>query len=191
MQNSQAVEFRLLPCGCDAAAEGAVAVSLPPSPCAVVAEGDAGVRVVAAAQPPLSVALLLEPVRQGSHPPRLLAVATAVGALRVNGAAAPRVAVLREHDLVQWGPEVAFTVELVRRSVLGPPPPEFLGRDCPICRVAFAASDTTFGCACGTRLHAEASPDQLQCAQRCRVCPGCKQPVLIPSAADAESTPSV
>ena len=173
------VECRLLAGTCVGASEGAVALSLPPTLCAVIRERDAGLRLVAAPWPAPPGALWLELVRQHAHPLRLLAVVDAPGTLRVNGQAAPRVAVLRENDFVQWGPEVTFVVEFVRRLAVGPPPPEFVGRPCPICRVPFEADVATFGCACGTRLHCEASADRLQCAQRSRICPSCRKPLVL------------
>jgi len=172
------VECRLVPLpGGDRA--GAPGVSLPAGPWAVIPAGDSGLRLVSPGAPAAGGALWLEPVQQRAHPLRVLAVSASAGTLRVNGQPAPRVTVLRENDFVQWGPEVAFTVEFVRRSSVGPPPREFVGRPCPVCRVPFAADVVTFGCACGTRLHCEVGENGLQCAQRSRRCPSCLNPLAL------------
>jgi len=173
------VECRLLADPREGDRECASSLVLPPDHCAVIPGADAVLRLVPESSPAATGALLLELVRQREQPLRLLAVADDAGSLRVNGQAAPRVAVLRENDVVQWGPEVSFVVEFVRHSVVGPPPPELVGRPCPICRVPFSAAALTYGCVCGTRLHCEAREDRLQCAQRSRICPSCRKPVVL------------
>lgn len=154
-------------------------LALPSGPCAVIREPAGGLRLVPEPWPVPADALRIEPVLQRGHPLRLLAVAAAPAVLRVNGQAAPRLAVLRENDVVEWGPGVSFVVEFVRRPTVGLPPPADVGRACPVCRVPFSADVLSYGCACGTRLHCEASEDGLQCAQRRRTCPTCHQPVAL------------
>jgi len=179
MTNALQVECRVV-VSADAGAPARPSVlSLPSGPCAVIREPAGGLRLVPEPWLVPADALRIEPVRQRGHPLRLLAVADAPGALRVNGQAAPRVAVLRENDVVEWGPRVSFVVEFARRPTVGLPPPADVGRVCPVCRVPFSADVLTYGCACGTRLHCEASEDGLQCAQRRRTCPTCHQPVAL------------
>jgi len=110
-------------------------------------------------------------VLQGGGPP-----------LRINGQRAPRVAVLRPHDLLQWE-EGEYQVALFLRPVLGPPPSHLIGVPCPVCRIPFSAEDEEcYHCACGTVMHLQKSkPGGLECAlvRAPAGCPTCQRALIL------------
>jgi len=67
--------------------------------------------------------------------------------------------------------------------VVGPAPADWIGKECPVCRVPFTAASRCCICACGSVMHCEdtGNDDSLQCAQlRVRSgCPACQRAVVL------------
>src|SRR6516162_4587722 len=102
--------------------------------------------------------------------------------VRINAAPAPRVTVLRIGDWVRLSAGLLLRVALYNRPAIGPPGPELLGKECPVCRVPLSAETTVYVCAsCGAGLHCEgpdhAEQERLECARICSACPRCMTPV--------------
>jgi hypothetical protein len=108
---------------------------------------------------------VIEPVRNQQRQPRLLMVQPELGRALVNGLPAPRVAVLKEKDIVCWNDEVSFHVTIFHRPKIGDPAPEAQGRECPVCRVPIEEKSRIYTCPCGVTYHCEDDrPDGLECA---------------------------
>lgn len=120
--------------------------------------------------------LLLEPVRAG-HRQRLLLLVPDGAGLRVNDRLAPPLALLREGDRLGIGAAPALEVGFHAAPVIGPPAPESVGRQCPVCRGNVEASTRIYHCPCGTPLHLEEGPDHeaRKCALVVGHCPSCGQ----------------
>jgi hypothetical protein len=165
--------------GSSLASQAAVPLRLPPGPFELPSAAPACSQSAGEAGPAGSV--LLEPFFNWRKQLRLLAIFRAHSDPHVNGAPAPRVAVLSPGDFFQWAPGFGgFRVALFSKPQVGPPPSAVLGKPCPVCRVPFAATATCVSCLCGVVLHCE--PDEkegLQCAQLRRECPVCKRPVVL------------
>lgn len=170
--------------GAGVSAEAAQEYVLPPHPSSLVRRGAGGPELLPHVSSPGTDVIAFEPLPQRPSGSRLLAL-TASDALRLNGQPAPQLVVLKANDFVQWGADVAFHVDVVRRSVIGYPPPEWIGRPCPVCRVAFGSTDRTLACTCGALVHCEEREDKLQCAQLRRACPACQKPFTLLAAAVA------
>jgi hypothetical protein len=112
-----------------------------------------------------SADVVVEPV-WGSPPPRLLVLTPRPGALRVNGAAAPRLTLLREGDTVQWSADIAFQVAIFHRPHIGLPDAAQVGRPCPVCTLAITETTRVYVCShCGTALHCEEIEGGFECAR--------------------------
>jgi len=124
-------------------------------------------------------AIVIAPVRNRAGQPRLLLLHEDAGLVQVNGHAVPRVALLKELDVLQWASGFQVHVALFGRPGQGAPPGRWVGRDCPHCRTPFAEAARCLVCAwCGTPLHDEREAGGLRCAQERAVCPGCSRPLL-------------
>jgi hypothetical protein len=102
--------------------------------------------------------------------------------VRINAAPAPRVTVLRIGDWVRLSAGLRLQVALYNRPAIGPPGPELLGKECPVCRVPLSSETTVYACAsCGAGLHCEGpehdEQDRLECARICSACPRCTMPI--------------
>jgi hypothetical protein len=100
--------------------------------------------------------------------------------VRLNGASAPRVSVLRVGDQVQLE-DVVLHVTYMRRPRVGPPPKTLVGKPCGLCSVPFTETSTVVAHDCNTYLHLEpeegAAGDPLRCALL--GCPVCNEPVSL------------
>jgi hypothetical protein len=127
-------------------------------------------------------AVLLEQVAQRRQP-RLLLVRAGASRVYINGLPAPHLNLLKEKDSLRLDGEFLLHVTVYNRPVIGPVGAEWIGKECPVCRVPFTASSRCYVCACGAVLHCEDSgnDDCLQCAQlRVRSgCPACQRPVVL------------
>lgn len=125
----------------------------------------------------------LEVVRRGLRTELVLVSAKGHRAT-INGLIAPRVAQLAHGDLLLLD-DAPQLLRVVRRRcyTLGPPPAEFFGKPCPVCRVLFDADTRVYLCDCGQPMHAEGpekkAEDRLECARVKPLCPGCDQAVKI------------
>jgi hypothetical protein len=129
-----------------------------------------------------AAAFLVEPVMQRSQL-RLLLICPQERRVRLNGIIAPRFVVLKEKDCIHMPSDVALHVTIFNRPCVGPVSTKFVGKECPICRVPFAAGVRSYTCACGAAMHCESdgTTDVLQCAQLCSGsgCPVCQKPVVL------------
>ncbi len=123
-----------------------------------------------------------------------LAVRRSSRAVRINGAPAPRMAVLRPGDEMQ-AEDWVFTLSLFARGYLGPPLREHDPLTCPRCRTPIAPSRTVpdgpehpiglvYICPfCGAvhHCHGEEVPaeSRLECAQMSGECARCFMPVVL------------
>jgi hypothetical protein len=110
----------------------------------------------------------------------LAAVPVALGA-RLNGLPALPLALLQPGDRLEvpGGPVLTLFARL--RPEFGPPPPEAVGRPCPVCRTPVAADCRVYVCRCGAAIHAEdesrPAEQRLECAQLTTVCAACQQAI--------------
>lgn len=127
-------------------------------------------------------AVLLEPVLQGRQA-RLLQTTMGDQPAYVNGLRAPRFVVLRECDCLRLEERYLFHVTVFHTPSIAPVSAAWIGRECPVCRVPFAAGAKCYTCACGTVMHCEdpSVEDSLQCARLCvrSGCPACQRPVVL------------
>jgi hypothetical protein len=127
-------------------------------------------------------AVLLEQVALRRQP-RLLLVREGGDHVQVNGLPAPRFSLLKERDTLRLKGNFLLHVTVYNRPVIGPVGAEWIGKECPVCRVPFTAACRCYVCACGAVLHCEngGTDDCLQCAQlRARSgCPACQRPVVL------------
>ncbi len=105
-------------------------------------------------------------------------------ALAVNGAPAPRVAVVRPGDEIRLGPERRMLVSLRSRPYLGPAAAEHAGLKCVFCRTPVRERAPIFVCArCRAPMHCEdddrPADERLQCAAAVTRCPRCDTPVVL------------
>jgi hypothetical protein len=136
-----------------------------------------------ARQPPTGGdAFALEPVSSHGQD-HLLIVSPAHEPARCNGQSLPRLALLAVKDQLQLGDHLLH-VTLFHRPRLGPPPADFLGRECPVCRLAVVAETRIFICPhCDTPLHCEGEDkpkdQRLECVYLGSECPTCRRPVVL------------
>jgi hypothetical protein len=110
---------------------------------------------------------------------RLLATFPSSVAPQVNGEPAPHRTLLAPGDVVAWA-DRQYRVVLINRPRIGPPPENWWGKNCPLCRVPFVAQTTAVQCRCGVLLHCEPDgAEALQCAQLSRSCPVCQKPIVL------------
>jgi hypothetical protein len=125
----------------------------------------------------------LEPLITKQHNPRLLITNLGKHRVRINGRVAPRFAVARERDVIQAGNGVPLHVTIHSTPPIGSVPPGQIGKECPVCRVAFTAGCRCYTCVCGATMHCEddKTEDGLQCAQLRSTagCPACKRPLIM------------
>lgn len=131
--------------------------------------------------PPESMqhAVVIEPVKKAYSPLSLIVINPAAAQTRVNGAVAPRVAVLREKDNFQINDAFSFHLTLFNQPKVGPPRPESVGqKQCAVCTKTLEPTSTTLECVhCGAELHLEGEGG-LDCATIVSDCPGCSQPLI-------------
>ena len=101
---------------------------------------------------------------------------------RVNGHAVPRLAAPRLRDQLQFGTGPVMHLTVYNRPVLAPPAPEFIGKECHVCRVPFTEGTKVFTCSfCRTPLHCEGEEkdrdERLECARLRSECPFCHEPL--------------
>ncbi|MCI0456192.1 MAG: hypothetical protein L0Z62_04325 [Gemmataceae bacterium] len=102
---------------------------------------------------------------------------------RCNGQRLPRVALLGIKDALQLdGHTLHLTV--FHRPRVGPPAPDIIGHECPLCRLPFVAETRVYLCPhCDTPLHCEGEekpPDErLECVYLGSDCPGCHRPIVL------------
>jgi len=140
---------------------------------------------------PEDAALVLEPVQVdgrarllllatgGGEPEQLLGAdaATLSGRLRarLNGHAAPVLALLKVGDQLQLDAQVVVHVTEYREAGASRPTPELVGKPCGVCRVPLTAETSVYLCSCGLPLHLEGPPkpesDRMECALL--GCPSC------------------
>jgi hypothetical protein len=112
----------------------------------------------------------------------LLVITPPSVAVRVNGARAPRVAVLRVGDQIQL-PEAILHVTEYRNVTLGSPSGALVGGKCDLCRGVFDERTVVLVHGCGSALHLE--PESKPAAERleCALlgCPNCEEPVSLES----------
>jgi hypothetical protein len=128
---------------------------------------------------PLTMAetVVLEPILRGRRW-QLLILTPSDHRLRVNGQPLPPVSLLDVKDQLQVG-EHLLHVTLLSRPSIGPPPHEAIGKECPVCRVAFTAETTVYVCpGCSTPMHCE-GPERLECVHLSSECPVCNAPVVM------------
>jgi hypothetical protein len=139
---------------------------------------DGGLRLT---QEPETESFILEPVQRGFRA-ELILITPRGHEARINGQIAPRIARLMERDLLLLDDSRhVLHVSDRTRGTLGTPPPEFVGKMCPVCRVPFASDARVHICRCGQPLHAEGpekkEEDRLECYRLASECPNCQQPL--------------
>jgi hypothetical protein len=134
-------------------------------------------RIVRRTQRASKSAIALEELDVGGRPALLAAFPRGTRA-RLNGAPAPRLALLRAGDALLLPGGAQLRLALWCTPVRGPAAPEQIGVPCAICRVAFTSEATVLACAaCGALVHDEnagiAGGEPLTCASYAGACPGC------------------
>ncbi len=126
-------------------------------------------------------AMVVEQIVNSRRQLRLLAVNSHGEPLRVNGQLAPRAAVLAEKDSLQLPDDTTLHVTFFNRPRNGKPPPELIGKQCPVCRVPFTESATVYICSCGVAMHnsPDGEADGLQCTRLQHACIGCERPITL------------
>ncbi|MHC5211187.1 MAG: hypothetical protein ACYTG2_10755 [Planctomycetota bacterium] len=138
-------------------------------------------RIVRRAQRANRAAIALEELDVGGRPALLAAFPRRTRA-RLNGAPAPRLALLRAGDTLLLPGGASLRLALWCSPRKGPPAPEQVGQACAVCRVAFTPESTVLACAvCGAVLHEDsvgaAGADRLDCASYAGSCPQCTRPL--------------
>ncbi|OHB75919.1 MAG: hypothetical protein A2W31_15690 [Planctomycetes bacterium RBG_16_64_10] len=152
----------------------------------LVAAGTDTPRVVSG-QPIAGVQVgLLESIRYEQQLRLLLAPTSAV---RINGLAAPPVVILDPGDRLRIAGDWLLHVARLLRPTIGPPSPDYVGQECPICRGRFTPQTVVYICPqCGRGYHCESATDAtdecgdaelLECARMLSVCAQCPQPVVL------------
>lgn len=159
-----------------------VKLVVPSEPVRLIARRGEPPRLAPAAAEPSASGPVFEPTVARGHQPRLLVINPPEAPLLVNGHAAPRVALLREKDQFQVEHSASFHLAVFHQPQIGAPPPELIGKPCPVCLVPFTAESRCYICPCGAALHLEGEPeeqDKLQCARISSECPVCRRPVVL------------
>ena len=117
---------------------------------------------------PRAAAVVLEPLQVGGRSRLLLLTPTSLRA-RLNGQAAPIVALLRVGDQLQLDARAILHVTEYRGAGAVSPSPELVGSPCGVCRLPLTAETSVYICGgCGLPLHLEGPPkpesDRLECA---------------------------
>lgn len=153
---------------------------MPAEPAVVVTPAGESPRLVPRSNPLANGALVVEQVVNSRRQIRMLAINPNGGRLHVNGHAAPRVAVLGEKDALQLANDTVLHVTIFNRPRIHQPPPQLLGKQCPVCRVPFAETAAIYLCPCGVAMHCEADDtDGLQCARLHHACVACERPITL------------
>ncbi len=102
---------------------------------------------------------------------------------RCNGQPLPRLALLTVKDQLQLGDHLLH-VTLFHRPRLGSPPADFVGRECPVCRLAITPETRIFICPyCDTPLHCEGEDrpkdERLECVYLGSECPMCHRALVL------------
>lgn len=121
--------------------------------------------------------LMLEPIGDGQQP-QLLLIWPAGEQVFVNGKAAPQLCVLGERDQFQVGDDHVLHLAVYNRPEIGPPSADSVAKECPVCRIKFAADTRVYACVkCRTAIHLqgdETPPEtRLECALMVSECPVC------------------
>lgn len=126
--------------------------------------------------------MILEQVVQHRQP-RLLLVRAGTGQVRVNGLPVPHFILLKEKDCLSLDEEFLLHITVYLQPMIGLASAECVGKECPVCRVPFAAASKCYFCPCGAAMHCEDSgtEESLQCAELCARsgCPACQRPVAL------------
>jgi hypothetical protein len=114
---------------------------------------------------------------------QLLLISPAGHAGRCNGQPLPRLALLAVKDQLQLGDHLLH-VTLFHRPRLGPSPTDFVGRECPVCRLAITPETRIFICPhCETPLHCEGEDrpkdERLECVYLGSECPMCHRALVL------------
>jgi hypothetical protein len=154
---------------------------VPTEPATVVPAPGEPPRLVPGINPLASGAIIVEQIVNSRRQLRLLAMQPWGEPLRVNGHAAPRIAVLGEKDSLQLADETTLHVTYFNRPRNGKPPRELIGKQCPVCRVPFTENSTVYICPCGVATHnsADGDTDGLQCTRLQHACIGCERPIML------------
>jgi hypothetical protein len=167
----------------DAGAHGVRIEPLPVpfEPATVITAPGEPPRLVPGIHPLSNGALVVEQIVNNRRQLRLLAIHPRGESLRINGQLTPRVAALAEKDSLQLADDTTLHVTILNRPFLGKPPPELLGKQCPVCRVPFTETATVYVCACGVAMHnsADGDPDGLQCTRLQHACLTCQRPITL------------
>jgi hypothetical protein len=103
---------------------------------------------------------------------------------RVHGQLAPFATLIGPGDTVMLDSEDEHLlhVALYQRVPVAKCPEQFVGKDCPICRVPFRSADELYLCVCGVALHWKSAPgdgqEPLTCAQDISECPSSFHPIV-------------
>jgi hypothetical protein len=102
---------------------------------------------------------------------------------RCNGQPLPRLALLTVKDQLQLGDHLLH-ITLFHRPRLGPPPADFVGRECPVCRLPITPETRIFICPhCETPLHCEGEDrpkdERLECVYLGSECPMCHRAIVL------------
>jgi hypothetical protein len=109
--------------------------------------------------------------------------------LRINGRRAAPVAILKVGDQLRIGNQWLLHVSRFVRPHIGPPPSDYVDKECSSCRLPLTADTTIYICPnCGLPYHCEPPlPDDaaestqrepLECARLISTCNHCPQPVV-------------
>jgi hypothetical protein len=129
--------------------------------------------------------VILEPIELGDAP-ALLLVSPRGQRVRINGLAAPPVAVLGVRDELQVDDGPVIHVTEYRRPRIETPTGRLLAAKCGLCRVALTKTTTVLIHKCGVALHLETASiesttepegERLTCATEAGDCPSCAKPV--------------
>ncbi len=109
---------------------------------------------------------------------RLLIAAARGETLRINGERSAGVGCLRDRDVVQLPGGRHFRVALALRSVVGPAPPEYSTRACPVCRQPIAGSTVWICPTCDAACHCEPAGGAGSGCVLGHECPSCRGPLV-------------
>jgi hypothetical protein len=134
------------------------------------------------ADTPQKDSFLIEPVFI-EHRPQAILISPPGRRARVGGQISTPATLIREGDTVLLDEEHLFTVLVYQRVPVGQCSAEFVGKECPICRVPFGTGDQLYFCACGApALHWKSAPpageQPLTCAQGLTECQSCLHAIV-------------
>lgn len=165
-------------------------LEVPPSHVFLIARPDEWPRLQENQPETMENVAVLEILRKGSAPPRLLLISSEGEQPRVNGGIAPRVSVLHERDQFQINGAFAFHFLLFNNPNIGSPRAESVDHAaCPVCTKVFTADSKTIACVhCDQEYHFEGEHG-LDCANLITDCASCSQPLI--RAASYSSEPAL